>query len=385
MANNNVIGKNIMLYNTTYNAKYYFNGRVPSITIGGYNYKQLGTTDHAGAELDFSRAGDGLIAGFITDSGVPSSTIIKSGSWTFQNYIYLSTNTTGTPSFYFKVYKYDGITLTLLSTSGNTLITSISSTLYSTTLIFTDTTISSTDRILIEVYSINIGSRTINLQTEGTTIASVVTTLPNDTPFACSTNCTYSVQVAQKDVTSQTSAWYKEYKNDIATWNITCDGLITLNNYGYLFLLQLQQSRASIFVKFVIDNGTFGLVIISGTCNMTSLQINGPYKDIATYAVSLQGTGAYGLTGTTINSNGIITLGGSVTNKQYTAAGGETTISWTDMIGKTCIYVSRGGIDVREIVTLTPIGEQVSWNAVSGLLTFARALESDEFIRGLFQ
>ena len=385
MANNNVTGKNIMLYNTTYNAKYYFNGNVAGATIGSIVYKQLGATNHAGTEIDFSKTGDGLIAGFVTDSGVPSSTIIKAGTWTFQNYISLSDNVTGTPSFYFNIYKYDGTTLTLLATSSNTLITTLSSTLYSTTVTFTDTSISSTDRIAIEVYSVNIGSRTINLQTEGTTIGSVVTTLPNDMPFACSTNCTYSVQVGQKEVTSQTSAWYKEFKNDIATWTISCDGLITLNNYGYLYLLQLQQSRASIFVKFVIDNGSLGLVIISGTCNMTSLQINAPWKDIATYAVSLQGTGAYGLTGTTINSNGVITIGGSVTNKQYTAAGGETTISFSDMVGKTCLYVSRGGIDVREIVTGIPSGEQVSWNTFSGVLTFARALESDEFVRMLAQ
>ena len=207
-----------------------------------------------------------------------------------------------------------------------------------------------------------------------------------DIPFACSTNCTFSVQVGQKEVTSQSSAWYKEFKNDIASWTISCDGLITLQNYGYLFLLQLQQSRNSIQVKFVIDNGSLGLVVISGTCNLISLQINGPWKDIATYSVSLQGTGAYGTTGTTVTPSGtVIVAGGAVYNKQYVAAGGETTITWTDMIGKSCLYVSRGGIDVREIVSTTPTGEQVRWNSTTGVLTFARVLESDEFIRGLFQ
>ena len=207
-----------------------------------------------------------------------------------------------------------------------------------------------------------------------------------DIPFACSTNCTFSVQVGQKEVTSQTSAWYKEFKNDIAAWTISCDGLITLENYGYLYLLNLQQSRASIQVKFVIDNGSLGLVIISGTCNLTSLQINGPWKDIATYAVSLQGTGAYGTTGTSVTPGGtVIVAGGVVSDKQYTAAGGETTITWTDMIGKTCLYVSRGGVDVRDILSSTPSGEQVQWNSTTGVLTFARALESDEFIRGLLQ
>ena len=206
-----------------------------------------------------------------------------------------------------------------------------------------------------------------------------------DIPFACSTNCTFNVQVDQKEVTSQTSAWYKEYKNDIASWNINCDGIVTLDNYGYLFLLQQQQNRETILVKFVIDNGLDGLVIISGNCNLTNLQINGPFKDIATYSCSLQGTGAYGTSCTSITPGGIVIVGGSVYDKQYVAAGAETTITWTDMIGKTCLYVSRGGVDVREIVASGATGEQVAWNTTTGVLTFPRALESDEFIRALFQ
>jgi predicted secreted protein len=206
-----------------------------------------------------------------------------------------------------------------------------------------------------------------------------------DIPFACSTNCTFNVQVGQKEVTSQTSAWYREYKIDIASWTINCDGVVTLNGYNYLNFLDIQKNRTPINIKFVIDNGTDGLVIIGGTTNLVNFQINGPWKDIATYSVSLQGTGEYSTSGTNINPSGTIIANGSVYNKQYVAAGGETTITWTDMIGKTCLYVSRGGVDVREIVSTTPTGEQVRWNSLTGVLTFARALESDEFVRGLFQ
>lgn len=206
-----------------------------------------------------------------------------------------------------------------------------------------------------------------------------------DIPFACSTNCTFNVQVGQKEVTSQTSAWYREYKIDIASWTINCDGVVTLNGYNYLNFLDIQKNRTPINIKFVIDNGTDGLVIIGGTTNLVNFQINGPWKDIATYSVSLQGTGEYSTSGTNINPSGTIIANGSVYNKQYVAAGGETTITWTDMIGKTCLYVSRGGVDVREIVSTTPTGEQVRWNSLTGVLTFARALESDEFVRGLLQ
>jgi len=207
-----------------------------------------------------------------------------------------------------------------------------------------------------------------------------------DIPFACSTNATFTVQVDQKEVTSQSSAWYREFKNDVASWNVTCDGLVTLEDYGYLFLLQLQQSRESILIKFVIDNGVDGLVIISGNCNMTDLTINAPYKDVGTYSVSLQGSGAYGTSGTSISPSGVVIIGGSVSTKGYTATGGETTITWTDMVGKTALYVSRGGVDVQDILTTgTPIDEQVKWNSTTGVLTFSRVLGSGEYVRALFQ
>ena len=208
-----------------------------------------------------------------------------------------------------------------------------------------------------------------------------------DIAFACSTNCSFSVSVDQKEVTSQTSAWYREFKNDIANWSITCDGLITLDGYGYLFLLQQQQNRTQILIKFVIDNGVDGLVIISGNCNLTSLQINAPYKDIATYSVSLQGSGAYGTTGTSINPSGVVIVaGGQVYMKSYTATGGETSITWSDMIGKECLGFTRGGVEVREILTSgTPTNDQIKFATATGVVTFGRALEADEFIRGIFQ
>ena len=208
-----------------------------------------------------------------------------------------------------------------------------------------------------------------------------------DVPFACSTNCTWSVNVDQKEVTSQTSAWYREYKIDIASWNVTCDGLITLNGFGYLEFLDIQKNRTPIQIKFVIDNGVDGLVIINGTCNLSSFQMNAPYKDIATYSVSLQGSGAYGTSGTTVTPTGtVIVAGGVVYTKGYTAAGGETTITFTDMIGKTCLYVSRGGIDVQNIIpTGTPIDEEVKWIPSTGVLTFSRVLGSGEYVRALFQ
>lgn len=213
-------------------------------------------------------------------------------------------------------------------------------------------------------------------------------------PFGSATNCTFDVSVDQKEVTSQTSAWFKEYKNDIASWNISCDGFVALENYSYLFLANLQLSKQPILIKFQIDNdngtgsGTLGYTVFNGTANLTSYSINGPVESTSTYSVSLQGTGAYTISGTQVTPGGVVVLGTNVVMFDYTAAGAETSITWAGAVGLSCITVTRGGVEVRSIATSgTPTGENVTFNSSTGTLTFAtaRALESDEFIRAIFK
>jgi predicted secreted protein len=208
-----------------------------------------------------------------------------------------------------------------------------------------------------------------------------------DVAFACSTNCAFNVSVDQKEVTSQSSAWFRQYKNDVATWNVTCDGLITLSGFSYLFMLDKQLTREPIEIKFVVDNGVDGLTIINGICNITSLSINAPYKDVATYNVSLQGSGAYNTTGTEVDPSGVIIVGANpVKTKGYTASGGETSITFADTIGYACLYVSRGGVDAQNILTTgVPTSDDVRFVSATGVLTFGRALAAGEYIRGLFQ
>jgi predicted secreted protein len=208
-----------------------------------------------------------------------------------------------------------------------------------------------------------------------------------DVAFACSTSCAFNVNVDQKEVTSQTSAWFREFKNDVASWTVSCDGLITLSGFSYLFMLDKQLTREPIEIKFVVDNGVDGLVIINGICNITSLAINAPMRDVATYNVSLQGSGAYNITGTQVDPSGVIIVGANpVKTKGYTASGGETTITFADTIGYACLYVSRGGVDAQNILTTgTATGDDVKFVSATGVLTFGRVLVAGEYIRALFQ
>jgi len=378
-----VTGKNIMLYKKESNANFYFNGSIPVTTIAGLSYKEFSSTNNLEAASNFSKTTDGIVCGFITNV---ATTTIPAGTWSFSGFASITGDLVGDPRFYYHIYKYDGTTLTSIGTTGGIFFTQLEVKQYTQTFAFPATTLLATERIVIQVVASEISTKTMTFYTQGTNVAFVRTTIPLNIPFACSTNATFSVTVDQKEVTSQSSAWYREFKNDVASWTLTCDGLITLSGYGYNQMLQIQQLRESIGIDFVIDNGVNGLSVITGNVNLTSLQLNAPYKEIGTYSVSLQGSGPYGLTGTTASSGAVIIRGGSVYTKGFTAVGGETTITWADLIGKSALYVSRGGVDVQDILsTGTPIDEQVKWVESSGVLTFSRALESGEYVRFLAQ
>jgi predicted secreted protein len=213
-------------------------------------------------------------------------------------------------------------------------------------------------------------------------------------PFGAATNCSFEVSVDQKEVTSQSSAWFKEFKNDVASWSINADGFVALSDYSYLFLANLQLTRQPILIKFQVDNdngdgsGTLGYSVFTGLANLSSLSLSAGVEAASTYSVSLQGSGAYTISGTQTTPTGVVVVGGNVVMFDYTAAGGETTVTFSGSIGKVCVSVSRGGVEVRGIATSgVPTSENVTFNASTGVITFAtiRPLAADEFIRAIFK
>ena len=385
-------GTNIVLYEYDSNAIYYFNGGTAQGTFDSIVCKELSRSQVGGTSVTFTKTGAGTIASFITDALDPGVTTIPAGTWTFSAYYSILTAFAGAQVQY-QLYKYNGSVATLLFTSSATTLTALATTLYSTAMTVTQTTISATDRLLIKVVYFNTTTNQITLYTQASNLAQVTTTIPLGTPMGASTSCTFESSTEQVEVTSQTSAYFREFKNDVSSWTVSCDGFIALSGYSYLALMQKQLDRASIDVRFSIDNDnadasdTYGYSIVSGTANITSISLSAPVEGASTYSLSLQGTGAYAISGTQVINGGSTISTSSVTSYSYTAAGGETTVTFLAAIGSTLMSVTRGGVEVRTINTSgTPTGEDVTYNTASGVITFAtaRALESDEFIRAIF-
>ena len=382
-------GTNIVLYEYDSNAIYYFNGGTAQGTFDSIVCKELSRSQVAGTSVDFTKTGAGTIASFITDALDPGVTTIPAGTWTFSAYYSILTAFAGAQVQY-ELYKYNGSVATLLFTSAATTLTALPKTLYSTAMTVTQTTIAATDRLLIKVIYAGTTTNQITLYTQSTNEAQVTTTIPLGTPMGASTSCSFEASTEQVEVTSQTSAWFREFKNDITSWTVNCDGFIALSGYSYLALMQKQLDRASIDVRFSIDNDnadasdTYGYSIVSGTANITSISLSAPVEGASTYSLALQGTGAYSITGTQVIDGGSTISTSSVNSFSYTAAGGETSVTFAGAIGATCISVTRGGVEVRTIATSgVPTDENVSFNSATGVLTFAtaRPLEVDEFVR----
>lgn len=182
-----------------------------------------------------------------------------------------------------------------------------------------------------------------------------------DYAFAAAKSCTFQIQADMKEVTSQTSAWYREFKADTANWSMSCEGLIKLQDYNYLYLTDLQKSRESILVKFVVDNGADGLVIYSGRAYIASITMTGPFNDAATYSVQLQGTGPYSQVGTSVTPAGILVQGGNVLRKEYTVPSESTSITIATILGASEILeIDRGSAAVTQILYAgSPVGNQI--------------------------
>jgi hypothetical protein len=156
---------------------YYFNGGTNQGTIGGNTYYEMSKTAVIGTGADFNINANGYIAQFVTDANDPALLSIPAGNWNFEMWFSASSGG-GTPSFYLELYKYDGTTLTLIS-SGSAAPESITNgtaiDLYTTALAVPLTALTITDRLAVRVF-VNNSSRTITLHTQNGHLCQAITT-----------------------------------------------------------------------------------------------------------------------------------------------------------------------------------------------------------------
>ena len=153
---------------------FYLNGSIASSIAG---YQQIGSTAVIGGGTDFTLAGNGTIAQFITDAGSPNRLEIPAGAWTFELWLQSSVNNS-TTNVYVELYKYNGTFTLIASNSSNpiNLQTNTNTNLYITNLAIPQTTLLATDRFAVRVIAINsLGGHSVTLHTEDGNLCEILT------------------------------------------------------------------------------------------------------------------------------------------------------------------------------------------------------------------
>ena len=154
---------------------YYLNGGTASDIATYYQMSKLAVV---GTNADFtaSTGSTVLIAQFMTDAGDPSLLNIPAGNWNLELYFNASSSG-GSPRFYVELYKYDGVSSTLIASNSATpenITGGTSIDLYFTALAIPSTTLASTDRLEIRVYVTRSG-RNITLHTQDSHLCQIIT------------------------------------------------------------------------------------------------------------------------------------------------------------------------------------------------------------------
>jgi hypothetical protein len=155
---------------------YYLNGGTSQGTIGGTTYYEMSKTAVIGTGVDFAKSGDGLIVAFLTDANDPAQLNIPAGNWNYEIYAQMSSNG-GTPQMYAELYKYDGTTFTLISTSPNEILydgTALN--LYTFAMAVPETSLTLTDRLAVKLYATNSGGKTTTIHTQNGHLCQIITT-----------------------------------------------------------------------------------------------------------------------------------------------------------------------------------------------------------------
>jgi hypothetical protein len=156
---------------------YYLNGGTNQGTIGGNTYYEMSKDAVIGVGADFTISSNGYISQFVTDANDPAALTIPAGNWNFEMW-FSSNSNGGSPSFYLELYKYNGTTLTLISSGSATpeLITNGTAiNLYTTALAVPTTALTITDRLAVRVF-VNNSGKTITLHTQNGHLCQAITT-----------------------------------------------------------------------------------------------------------------------------------------------------------------------------------------------------------------
>jgi len=285
---------------------YYLNGGTSQGTIGGTTYYEMSKTAVVGTGVDFAKSGDGFIVAFLTDANDPAQLNIPAGNWNYEIYASMSANG-GTPQMYAELYKYDGTTFTLISTSSNEIIydgTALN--LYTFAMAVPDTSLTLTDRLAVKLYATNSGGKTTTIHTQDGHLCQIITTF--STGITALNGLTAQVQYFQTGTSGtdfNISSTTATHTFNIPDASATARGLITTGTQtiaGTKTFSDATKNNGGIFLQNASSSSLAGYMNLGGLTNGVKFTSGGGISNTFTLP------SATGYTFTFPNATGTIAL-----------------------------------------------------------------------------
>jgi hypothetical protein len=169
-----------------------------------------------------------------------------------------------------------------------------------------------------------------------------------------------------------------------SSWRLSSSGVTILrdlvNTRVYpIDLIRDQIRQSGLDIRLVLQDEGGYTRTIEGHVYPESTEIGGVTGQIGKFLTELIGSG-------TLTLDGAITINpGTVQVLEYTATGGETTITDPLLVGVSIKWVDREDSNQKVITSGTPSGREVKHDTSAGSLTFGSELNADEYIKVLYE
>lgn len=109
--------------------------------------------------------------------------------------------------------------------------------------------------------------------------------------FSSATDCTLQSSMELTPVSSTSYAWAVDYKPNLTSWTVSCDGLLAFDGFDFEDFLNIQYNRTQITIKFTVN--TSPAYTITGLANIQSISYSGDVNGVASYSVTFTGCKRY--------------------------------------------------------------------------------------------
>jgi len=199
--------------------------------------------------------------------------------------------------------------------------------------------------------------------------------------YVCARSGNMSINTDTIETTVTGSGNYKTFEPTVHSFTATIDGVISLNVAGSLSLADLQAlqlAKTKLLCRFVQTSRAADTYIKQAYFYITNSTDTGSFDGIATFTLSLVGTGSI----TTIFTPPPPTTGEVI---RYPAAGDTApatpgAYTWsTGLTDKTILSIVKDGRGQSDIILSgTPVGNEALYDSTTGDITFAIPFEDVE-------